>query len=72
MCGHSGFEAKVFAPQKLLPRSVSRKLKSVVHVAQIRATELPARSSQTQGPLVGMKGPPFLEPCPARSRYTNR
>ncbi len=40
-------------------RRVSRKLKSVVHVAQVRATELPARSNQTQGPLVGTKGPPL-------------
>jgi IS605 OrfB family transposase len=58
--------------RKLLPRSVSRKLKSVVHVAHVRATELPARSCQTQGPLVGTQGPPFLEPCPVRSRHTNR
>ncbi len=40
-------------------RRVSRKLKSVVHVAQVRATSFPARSSQTQGSLVGTKGAPL-------------
>ena len=40
-------------------RRVSRKLKSVVHVAQVRATELTARSSQTQGSLAGMEGQPL-------------
>jgi len=58
--------------RKLLPRSMSRKLKSVVYVTQVRATELTARSNQTQGPLVGTEGPPSLEPCPVRSRHTNR
>jgi len=53
-------------------RRVSRKLKSVVHVAHVRAAEITVRSSQTQGPLVGTKGPPFLEPCPVRARHTNR
>ncbi len=53
-------------------RHVSRKLKSVVYVTQVRATELTARSNQTQGPLVGTEGPPSLEPCPVRSRHTNR
>ncbi|OAD19997.1 hypothetical protein THIOM_004328 [Candidatus Thiomargarita nelsonii] len=33
-------------------RRVSRKLKSVVHVAPVRAAILTDRSSQTQGPLV--------------------
>jgi IS605 OrfB family transposase len=40
-------------------RRVSRKLKSVVHVVQVRAAEITDRSSQTQGPLVGTKGPPL-------------
>jgi hypothetical protein len=53
MYGHSGFEAKVFAEQKLLPRSASRKIKSVVYVTPVRAAELTGRKSQTQGPLVG-------------------
>jgi IS605 OrfB family transposase len=53
-------------------RHVSRKLKSVVYVTQVRAAVLTDRSSQTQGPLVGTEGPPSLEPCPARSRHTNR
>ena len=53
-------------------RRMSRKLKSVVYVTQVRATELTARSNQTQGPLVGTEGPPSLEPCPVRSRHTNR
>ncbi|MEN8219193.1 MAG: IS200/IS605 family accessory protein TnpB-related protein [Pseudomonadota bacterium] len=42
-------------------RRVSRKLKSVVHVARNRAAELTDRSSQTQGPLVGTGGQPSLE-----------
>jgi IS605 OrfB family transposase len=42
-------------------RRVSRKLKSVVHVAQVRAAELTVRSSQTQGLLVGTGGQPSLE-----------
>jgi IS605 OrfB family transposase len=42
-------------------RRVSRKLKSVVHVAQIRAAELTDRTSQTQVPLVGMEGQLSLE-----------
>lgn len=42
-------------------RRVSGKLKSVVHVAQVRAAELTVRSSQTQGPLVGTEGQPSLE-----------
>ena len=45
-------------------RRVSGKLKSVVHVAQVRAAILTDRSSQTQGPLVGTEGPPSLELCP--------
>jgi IS605 OrfB family transposase len=53
-------------------RRASRKIKSVVYVTQVRATELTARSNQTQGPLVGTEGPPSLEPCPVRSRHTNR
>jgi len=40
-------------------RRVSRKIKSVVYVTQVRATELPDRSNQTQGSLVGTKGPPL-------------
>ncbi len=40
-------------------RRASRKLKSVVHVAHVGAAELTVRSSQTQGPLVGMRGPPL-------------
>ncbi|HEC84739.1 MAG TPA: hypothetical protein ENI48_05800 [Thioploca sp.] len=40
-------------------RRVSRKLKSVVHVARVRAAEITDRSNQTQGPLVGTKGPPL-------------
>jgi IS605 OrfB family transposase len=53
-------------------RRVSRKLKSVVHVAQVRAAELTDRSCQTQGPLVGMEGQLSLELCPAGFRHTNR
>jgi IS605 OrfB family transposase len=53
-------------------RRASRKLKSVVYVTHVRATELTARSNQTQGPLVGTEGPPSLEPCPVRARHTNR
>ncbi|MEN8221416.1 MAG: IS200/IS605 family accessory protein TnpB-related protein [Pseudomonadota bacterium] len=53
-------------------RRVSRKIKSVVYVTQVRAAVLTDRSSQTQGPLVGTEGPPSLEPCPVRSRHTNR
>ncbi len=30
-----------------------------MHVAQVRATELTARSSQTQGSLAGMEGQPL-------------
>jgi IS605 OrfB family transposase len=42
-------------------RRASRKIKSVVHVAQFRAAEITDRSGQTQGPLVGTEGPPSLE-----------
>jgi len=42
-------------------RRVSRKLKSVVHVAQVRAAEVTDRSSQTQGSLVGTGGQLSLE-----------
>jgi len=42
-------------------RCVSRKLKSVVHVAQVRAAEITVRSSHSQGPVVGTEGQLSLE-----------
>jgi len=42
-------------------RRVSRKLKSVVHVAPVRAAELTVRSSHSQGPVVGTEGQLSLE-----------
>jgi len=46
---------------KLHDLSVSRKLKSVVHVAQVRATELTASFSKSNGAFGWDWGQPSLE-----------